>query len=298
MKVWVVGHSGRDIGKHKSKPLRKPRIRLNMTAWIGAVILLFCVLIGIVGPFISPHPPDEIITTVAFAPPGGAMLMGADYLGRDVFSRMLHGARMTIGLSIAATFLGFLTGMALGFTAAETGGWIDNAISRGIDILISFPPILLSLVVIVGLGNSLTVLVATVGVIHASRVARVSRAIAMDIAAKDFVEVARARGERLWWILRREIWPNSMLPLAAEFGLRFTFSILFLSALSFLGLGIQPPAADWGVMVRENMSGLLYGSWSALLPAAAITTITVGVNFVVDWMGKQTGREISEELLK
>lgn len=278
--------------------LRRARPELTVTAKVGLVLLSIHAFIAIFGPLLSPHAPDEILTSVAFAPSGEGILLGADYLGRDLLSRMLYGARMTISLAIITTVLGYIVGMALGFVAAEKGGTFDNVICRVVDILFSFPPILLALVVIAGLGASIPVLVGTVAVIHTPRVARVSRAIAMDVAANEFVEVARARGESLWSILVREIWPNTIRPLAAEFGLRLTFSILFLSALSFLGLGIQPPAADWGVMVRENLSGLFYGSWAALLPAGAIASITVGINLVVDWMGRQAGRQISEEMLK
>lgn len=284
-------------GREK-KARRRARPRLSMTARIGVAIMVFYALVAIVGPLFAPELPHEILTSVAFAPPGEVGLLGADYLGRDLLSRMLYGARATIGLAIVSTLLGFVAGMALGFIAGETGGWIDNAICRVVDILISFPPILLALVVIAGLGSSLPVLIATVAMIHASRVARISRAIAMDIATQDFVEVARARGEGLWSILRREIWPNSIRPLGVEFGLRLTFSILLLSSLSFLGLGLQPPAADWGVMVRENLSGLFYKSWASILPAAAISSLTVGINLVVDWMARATGREISAEMLK
>ncbi len=284
--------------KQKKKTRRRARPRLTLAAKIGLIILLLHGLVAILGPVLAPESPAEIVSDDSFLGVGECGLLGSDYLGRDLYSRMLHGARMTIGTALIATIAGFLIGMALGFTGAEVGGWVDNAISAFVDLLISFPPILLSLVVIVALGNSLLVLVATVAVIHAPRVARVGRAIAMDVATKDFVEVARTRGEGLWSILSREIWPNTIRSLAAEFGLRLTFSILFLSSLSFLGLGIQPPTADWGVMVRENMSGLLYGSGAALFPAGAIASISVGINLVVDWIVEQTGQEISGEMLK
>jgi peptide/nickel transport system permease protein len=284
--------------KRNKTRFRRARPKLNLTAKIGIAILLANLLTVVIGPFFAPHSPNEIISDMVFAQPREVGLLGTDGLGRDLFSRMLYGARTTIGLSFIATVIGFVIGMALGFTAAEAGGWVDDIISRVVDIMISFPPMLLALIVIAGLGSSMVVLVCTVGITHASRVARVSRAIAMEIAINEFVEVARARGERLLSILRREIWPNSIRPLAAEFGLRYTYSILFLSGLSFLGLGIQPPAADWGMMVKENLAGLYYGAWAALLPAAAISVITVGINLIVDWLGAQTGKQISQEMLK
>jgi peptide/nickel transport system permease protein len=299
MKARASLDSGKDQEKANGKKIRRrARPPLNMAAWSGIAILIFYALVAILGPFFTPHSPAEILTSQAFAPPGEAMLLGGDYFGRDLLSRMLYGAGLTIGLATVATLLGFAIGIGLGFTAAEIGGLGDDAISRLVDIMISLPPILLALVAIIGAGSSLPVLVGTVAVTHATRVARVARAIAMDIATQDFVKVARARGEGLWSILRREILPNSVDPLAAEFGVRLTYSILFLSALSFLGLGIQPPTADWGAMVKENLVGLLYGSWAPILPAAAIGSFTVGVNLVVDWVMGQTGREISEELLK
>ncbi|MCF6245896.1 MAG: ABC transporter permease [Desulfobacula sp.] len=274
------------------------RFLLTWTARAGMVILAINILVALVGPMIAPHSAGEILTTTAFAPPGEAGLLGTDYLGRDLFSRMLHAGRLTIGLALAGTMLGFLIGMTAGFTAAEAGGWIDSIISRAVDVMISFPPILLALIIITGLGSSIVVLIVAIAIPHASRVARVSRAIAMDIGSKAFVEAARARGEGTWSIIRREILPNSLGPLGCEFGVRVAYSVLKLASLSFLGLGIQPPAADWGQMVRENMSGLIYGSWAALLPAAAIALFAVGINLIVDEMGGQTGREISKELLK
>ena len=291
-----IANSSQPI-REKAK-FRRERPKLDLSAKIGFAIIVANLLIVAIGPLFAPHSPNDIISDTIFAQPGEVGLLGTDSLGRDLFSRMLYGARTTIGLSFIATVIGFVIGMGLGFTAAEASDWVDDTISRFVDIMISFPPMLLALIVIAGLGSSMLVLVCTVGITHASRVARVSRAIAMEIAINEFVEVARARGESLISILRREIWPNSIRPLAAEFGLRYTYSILFLSGLSFLGLGIQPPAADWGMMVKENLAGLHYGAWAALLPAAAISIITVGINLIVDWLGAQTGKQISEEMIK
>jgi peptide/nickel transport system permease protein len=141
------------------------------------------------------------------------------------------------------------------------------------------------------------IMIVTVAIIDSTRVFRLSRALAMDISVMDFVDVARSRGESLWWITVREILPNTLAPLAAEFGIRFTFAILFISALSFLGLGVQPPAADWGVMVKENLQGLLFGSAAALMPAAAVASLTVGVNLIVDWFLRRMGGDVSQELM-
>jgi peptide/nickel transport system permease protein len=276
--------------------LRLPR--LTAPSVIGLTLLSVQLFVALLGGWLAPQPPGAIVSSQSFATPGQVPPLGTDYLGRDLFSRLLHGAGYTLGLAAATTVLGFALGVFVGFAAAEAGGWVDVVISRGVDVLICFPPLLLALVVIATLGPSIMVLVVTVALIHATRVARVSRSMAMSILALDFVEVARARGEGFWWLITREIWPNTLGPLAAEFGLRMTQSVLFLSALSFLGLGIQPPLADWGLMVRENLSGLYYGILPALLPALAIVSLTIGVNLVVDWLTSGTGREISGDLLR
>jgi peptide/nickel transport system permease protein len=272
--------------------------RPTTAAVLGLVLVAAHLLLAGLGGWLAPQLPGAIVSSQSFATPGQVPPLGTDYLGRDLLSRLLHGARYTLGLASVTTAVGFVLGLLVGFAAAEAGGWTDVAISRALDVLISFPPLLLALVVIATLGPSIVVLIGTVAFIHAKRVARIARSIAMGIAAQDFVEVARARGEGSWWIIRREIWPNTLGPLAAEFGLRMTFSILFLSALSFLGLGIQPPLADWGLMVRENLSGLYYGVLPVLLPAMAIASLTVGINLVVDWLGSATDRDIAGELFR
>ena len=259
------------------------RARLTASAWLGLAILVFWLAVALFGPLFAPHGESEILSNRSFAPAGEVGLLGSDYLGRDVFSRVLYGARMTMGLALITTLISLSTGVVLGFSAAVSGGITDGVLSRINDAIMAFPAIILALMVITALGTSLVIVVLTVALIDATRVFRIARALAMDISVMDFVEVARARGEGLWWITRREILPNTLGPLAAEFGIRFTFAILFISALSFLGLGVQPPAADWGVMVRENLQGLLFGSAAALLPAASVASLTVGVNLLVDW---------------
>lgn len=283
----------RTIGRKRSK---RARPKPDGWAWAGIIIVVIGLLLAIFGPMLAPYKVGQIVTGV-FAPPGGDTLLGSDGLGRDILSRLLYGAQLTVGVALAATVLGFVIGMAIGFSAAEIRGKYDDFVTWLIDVFLSFPPILLALIVIAALSSDLVVLIATIAVIHASRVARVGRAVAMNIAALEFVEVARARGEKLTSILVREIWPSTIRPLAVEFGLRMTYSILFLSSLSFLGLGIQPPDADWGSMVRENLNALQTGAYIAVLaPAFSIAILTVGVNLIVDWLGSQSGRSISEEL--
>jgi len=279
------------------KGLRAATARLSPGAWIGIAIIAAHVAVALAGPWLAPHRPGAILTTRSFAPSGELAPFGADYLGRDLFSRMLHGARYTLGLAFAATVLGFAIGLPAGFAAAELRGTVDTIVGRTVDVVMSFPPLLLALVVIAGTGPSLTAVIGVVAVIHATRVTRIARSVALGIAVQDFVEVARARGESLASILFREILPNAVRPLVTEFGLRLTFSILFLSSLSFLGLGVQPPEADWGLMVRENIGGLLSGSLAPLLPAAAIASLTVGITLVID-AGLAGRRETTAELLR
>ncbi len=279
--------------------MKAKRPPLSKWGKAGLVILIAHILIAIVGPFFAPFAPGEILSFVAFAPPGEeGTYLGTDYLGRDVLSRLLHGAGLTISLAAATTAAGFVTGVIVGFYAAEAGGSVDTFIFRIVDVVISFPPILLALVIIVGLGSSIPVLIGTVGIIQAPRVARIARAVAMDIGTQEYVEAARARGESIFSILTRETLPNSLMPLAAEFGLRLAYAVLLLAALSFLGLGIQPPLADWGALVRENLAGVYYGGATIILPAVAIASLVVGINLLVDSLLAQANRDVSREMLQ
>lgn len=210
-------------------------------------------------------------------------LLGTDHIGRDLFSRMVYGARNTIALAFIATALSFSVGSLLGFLAATIKGKVDQLLSRLNDIIMAFPTLIFALMVLSVVGASVVTLIFTIAILDSTRVFRLSRAVAMDIEVMEFVEAARLRGERTWWIMRREILPNAMPPLVAEFGLRFCFVFLFLATLSFLGLGIQPPTADWGSMVRENAGAITFGIYTPLIPAGAIAFLTIGVNLVVDW---------------
>lgn len=281
----------------KQAPTRRRPLRLTPTAWFGGLILLFWIIVAILGPAIAPFDEGEIVSMESFKVVDESGFLGTDYLGRDLLSRIIFGARMTLGLAMIATLLSFSTGIALGFVAAIAGGWLDHVLSRAVDAIMAFPSIILALIIIGGVGTSLPVVILTVAMIDATRVYRLSRALALDASVMDYVEVARARGEGPVWIMVSEVLPNTIIPLAAEFGIRYTFAILFISALSFLGLGVQPPGADWGVMVKENLQGLLYGAPAALLPAGCIATVTVGVNLLVDWFLHRSSGQIPEELL-
>jgi len=275
----------------------RPLFQLSLMGKVGVGILGFWILVALVGPFLAPYDPADFVSDDSFGPMDATYWLGTDYIGRDILSRVLYGARLTMSLSFMATVLAFLVGIGFGFTAALAGPRTDMVISRIYDAFLSMPTIMLGLLVIAALGSSIPVLVITAGLIYSCGLYRIARALAVDIKVMDFVEAARARGERLPWIITREILPNAVVPLVSEFGLRLVFSILFISGLSFLGLGVQPPTADWGVMVRENLGGLVYGSSAAFVPAAAIASLTVGINLIVDDFSAQRGQEIAEEMI-
>ena len=245
-------------------------------------IILFNILIAIFAPLIAPYGETSVVGDVweAFS---GHFYLGTDHIGRDLFTRMVYGARNTIAIAFVTTILSFLLGSFLGFAAAVKKGWVDQVLSRIIDIIMAFPTLIFALMILSVLGSSIPVLIFTIAILDSTRVFRLSRAVAMDIEVMEFVEAARLRGEGTWWIMRQEILPNALPPLVAEFGLRFCFVFLFIASLSFIGLGIQPPLADWGGMVRENAGAITFGIYTPLIPAGAIALLTVGVNLVVDW---------------
>jgi peptide/nickel transport system permease protein len=201
---------------------------------------------------------------------------------------MIYGTQVTIFIATAATALSFTMGSVLGFLAATAGGWLDQLLSRLVDLLMAVPTLILALVILTAVEVNMLTLVLVMGFLDSTRVFRLSRAVAVDITVMDFVEAARLRGEGRWWIIFREILPNALSPLVAELGLRFIFAVLFISTLSFLGLGVQPPMADWGGLVKENASGLVYGIPAALAPAIAIAVLAIGVNLVADWILNRT----------
>lgn len=255
----------------------------TVTAWIGMGIIVVNLLIAIFGPVFAPYAESQTVGAT-WDEPSMQMLLGADQIGRDMLTRLIYGARMTIGVALATTALSFFIGITLGFTAAVLGGWVDTIISRLVDVILSIPLLILALIILGVFGSSIPVLIVTIAVLDSTRVFRLSRALGMNLTVLEYVEAARLRGEGTWWIIRREILPNASAPLLSEFGLRFCFNFLFIAALSFLGLGIQPPFADWGGMVRENSAAINFGMLAPIWPALAITVLTVGVNMVVDWL--------------
>jgi len=276
--------------------LAKARFTLTWAGRCGAAIVLFWLVVAIVGPFVAPFTLGEFVSDNGFSPAKGSSLLGADYLGRDLFSRILHSAWLTLGMATAATLTATFIGSALGIFAAIKGGWTDMVISRVVDTFHSFPTLMLGLVIIAALGSSTALLILMTGLIYATSVYRIARALGMDIVVMDYVQVARARGENTSWVLFHEILPNAATPLVVDFGIRLSFAILFLSSLSFLGLGVQPPFADWGSLVRENMGGLISGSLAAIYPALAIASFTIGLNLIVDDFAASSGRSISGKI--
>ena len=257
--------------------------RAPLSARFGLLMILLYVLVAVFAPVLAPFGETQVVGE-GFAPWGGQFLLGTDNLGRDMFSRLVYGARNTLGIAFLTTVLAFLLGGSCGLIAAIKGGWVDQGLSRVVDILMAIPQLIFALLILSVVGTTATSLVLVIALLDATRVFRLSRAVAMNVVVQDFVEAARLRGEGLCWLVTREVLPNAAAPLIAEFGLRFCFVFLFISALSFLGLGIQPPTADWGSMVRDNAVLITFGDISPLLPALAVALITVSVNFVVDWM--------------
>ncbi|WP_294608817.1 ABC transporter permease [uncultured Roseovarius sp.] len=313
-----------------------------LTAGFGMFVIFTYAIAGIFAPWIAPFGEAQIISS-AFAPPDETMLLGADQLGRDMFSRVIFGARNTVALALAGTVMAFLLGALAGLLAATTGGWFDQLLARTSDVIMSIPSLIFALLMLSIFGGELAnnttsfilltvfagvtgllvvkavsersligwiiglavlagvsmafavgmlsifnpseiILVLVVAVIYSPRVFRLTRAVAGNVVVMDYIEAAKLRGERTWYLIRREILPNSTAPLVAEFGLEFCFVFLLIAGLSFLGLGIQPPTADWGSMVRENATLISFGDVTPLIPAGAIALLTVAINFVVDWM--------------
>ena len=256
--------------------------RINAVGLAGAVVVMFWAVVALFAPCLLPHSIGEIIDADYFGPMSRELWLGSDYLGRDMLSRILMGARYTVGISLVAVAIACVSGVTLGMTAAITGGVPDMILSRFLDAVSSIPSKLFSLVVVAAVGSSIPVLIATLSVIYIPGAYRFARALAVNINTMDFVMVARIRGESLGYLIRAEILPNIIGPVLVDLGLRFVFIVLLLSGLSFLGLGVQPPYADWGALVRENIGGLPYGAPAVVFPSLAIASLTISINLLID----------------
>jgi len=254
-----------------------------ISAKLGVLVILGYVVVAVFAPVLAPYK-ETAIVGASYELWSDEFLLGTDNIGRDMLTRLIYGARNTIGIAFVTVSLAFLVGGVMGMLAAILGGWYDMIISRVVDILMAIPSLVFALLLLTVFGTSIPSLVIIIALLDSTRVFRISRSAAMNVVVMEFVEAARLRGEGMAWVIRKEVLPNIMAPLLAEFGLRFCFVFLFIAALSFLGLGIQPPLADWGSMVRENATLINYNDITPLLPAVAIAGLTVAVNFVVDWM--------------
>ena len=256
---------------------------IPLSAALGLLVIACYVIAAAFAGLIAPYGQSQIVSPEPFGAWTSRFPLGTDQLGRDVLSRLIYGAQNSLGIALVTTMLSFLLGTTLGFVSALEGGKLDNILSRMIDVLIAIPQLVFALVLLSIFGTSIVNLIAIMAVLDSTRVFRLARAVAMNVAVMDFVDAARLRGEGRAWLLLQEILPNILPVLVAEFGLRFCFVFLTISALSFLGVGIQPPTADWGSMVRETATLITYGDFTPLLPAAAIAILTIAINLVVDW---------------
>ncbi len=280
------------VGRSVAGPVGALFRSMPLTAAFGLTVITLYILGAIFAPLIAPYGEREIFEVINGLPGDDpAHILGTDQIGRDLLTRLIYGGRNTIGIAFVTTVLAFVLGATLGFLAAVLGGWVDQVLSRIVDALMAIPQLIFALLLITILGQSTLNMILVIAVLDSTRVFRLARAVGANIVVMDYIEAAKLRGESLTYLIFREILPNATSPLLAEFGLRFCFVFLLIASLSFLGIGIQPPLADWGTMVRElsqfiNFAG--FGEWLIaslpLMPAAAIALLTVAVNFVVDWM--------------
>ncbi len=257
--------------------------KLTISAAFGLTVVGIFIFIAIFTPWLAPFPQSANVGGT-WDEPSMKLWFGADQIGRDMLTRMMYGSRMTIGVALAITSLSFLIGILTGLVSAVVGGWVDIFFTRLVDVMLSIPGLIFALIILGVFGSSIPVLILTIAVLDSTRVFRLARALGTNLTVMEYVEAARLRGEGLWWVITREILPNAWAPLVSEFGLRFCFNFLFIAGLSFLGLGIQPPYADLGGMVRENAAAINFGMMAPIYPATAIALLTVSVNLVVDWM--------------
>lgn len=267
------------------------RARRPASFWVSVTVLAIVAFAAAAGPWIAPYAPTEFVSDDPFTAPRAGMWLGSDYLGRDILSRLIVGTRLTLGMAFAATVLASLCGSVIGLLSAIHGGWFDAIASRIVDIILSLPKIIVGLVIVAALGSSITTIVMLAAVVYSAGVFRIARALGSDLVKLDFIRVARARGESIAWVLFGEMLPHVIQPLAADFAIRVSFAILFMSSLSFLGLGVQPPLTDWGGMARENLGGLAGASFAPIYPAAAIAICSIALNLMVDALNEHNERE-------
>jgi len=266
-----------------------------VTALTGLVIVGIYVVAAVFAPWIAPYGEYEVVSDIPFAPWSEANLLGTDQLGRDFLTRIIYGARNSIGIAFVTTLLAFAIGGFFGIMAAALRGWVDQVFSRLVDAVMSIPDLIFTLLLLAIFGSSVLNLILIIAVLDSTRIFPISRASAMNVVTLDYVEASTARGEGLYWRIVHEILPNILPILISEFGMRFCFVFLVIAALSFLGVGLQPPMAEWGSMVRDNAVLINSGDITPLIPASAIALLTVGVNFVADWLLSKSSGLSNEE---
>lgn len=262
----------------------------GLTGWIGLLFVAFWTLAAIFGPSLLSHSGAAYGGDV-FAPVSAAHWFGTDYLGRDMLARVIEGARYTVGVAFIATVLASGTGILLALMAAAHGRWIDSVLSRVLDTLTAIPSKMFALLMVASFGSSVLMLIVSAAIIYVPGAFRIARSLAVNINALDYVTVARTRGEGTAYVMLHEILPNITGPMLADFGLRFVYVVLLLASLSFLGLGVQPPEADWGSLVRENIEVLSNGGVAVIAPSFAIASLTISVNLVIDNLPGRAARE-------
>jgi peptide/nickel transport system permease protein len=265
------------------------RFMRSFSGAVGVSIVVFVVVVAIFGRYFAPYNPN-VPVTAPLSPPSGHYLLGTDFLGRDVFSRLLYGGRSVITLAALATGLGYLIGMSVGLIAGFSRSRIDPVLMRSVDVMLAFPPLLFLLVLISGAGTGVEVLVIGVAVIQAPGISRIVRTATLEVSVRGYVEAAIARGERSYAVIVREVLPNIMAPVLVDSGLRFTYSILIIASVNFLGLGLQPPASDWALMISDNRQYIAIQAWAVLAPAAMIALLTIGINLTGDAIARSLGR--------
>jgi len=256
---------------------------------VGLAIVLLVVAVAFFGRYIAPHDPNSPVG-VPLAGPSSTAHLGTDFLGRDVLSRLLYGGRSVIGLALAATVLAYALGLAIGLIAGYSRSKIDPILMRTIDVMLAFPPLLFLLVLITGAGTGVGILIIGVAAIQAPSISRIVRTATLEVSVRGYVEAAVARGERAFAVVVREVLPNILAPVLVDAGLRFTYSILIIASVNYLGLGLQPPASDWALMISENREYISLNIWAVLAPAAMIALLTIGVNLMGDAIARSLGR--------
>ena len=271
---------------------RRPRFTRTRQGVLGVLMLTFVLLVAFVGPLVAPHSPTVTLGTPGSGPSSQSPL-GLDYLGRDVLSRFLHGGVTVIALGGAATLVAYIFGLGIGLTAGYVRSLIDPILMRSVDILLAFPALLILLLLVAGLGTSIPVLILGVLLIQLPGIARLVRTATLETSTRGYVEAAVARGERAPSVLTREILPNISHTVLADFGVRFGYSIIAIASMNFLGLGLQPPIADWGLMMSENRAFISVNPWSVLAPAIMLAMLTISVNLIADAYARSLGQQVT-----